>query len=175
MTEKRHDYWASSAAVRAQDTGPEFFEIVDEHPGSDYAGFHRGFTTSYRLRAGRGTWFHFPLPTPALIASAPTALRRITLLWDADEHARITWVTVHIGGATRVELSPRATEVHGNVDSESETPHGLKIRTLRTEFELEPAVPITMGVQVCIYAEAADQAGVIRYYGAGATFIETAR
>jgi len=174
VSERRHQFWAASGAVRSQDTGPEFFDIVDDHPGSDVAGFYRGFTTSYRLRAGRGTWFHIPLPTPAMIADAPTLLTGVTLLWDVDDHARITWVTVHIGGATRIELTSRAQTVQGVVETEFETPHGLRIRTLRTDFELEQPVPVTMGVQLCVQAEAGESAGVVRFYGAGASFIESA-
>ena len=175
MTERRHQYWAASAAVRAQDTGPEFFDVVDDHPGSDFAGFYRGFSTSYRLRAGRGTWFHIPLPTPTMIADRATALTGVTLLWDVDDHARIAWVTLHIGGATRIELSPRATSIRGSVETEFDTSHGLKIRMLRTEFGLERPVPVTMSVQLCVQAEAGEAPGVIRFYGAGAAFVESAQ
>lgn len=175
MTDPRHQFWAASSAVRAQDTGPEYFDIVDEHPGSDVMGFYRGFSTSYRLRAGRGTWFHIPLPTPAMIAGEPVKLSGVTLLWDVEDHARITWVTLHIGAATRIELSPHLNTVNGSVEMEFETPHGLKLRTLRTEFELDQPVPVTMGVQLCVQAEAGEASGVLRFYGAGAAFVESER
>lgn len=172
MSNKLWELWAASAAVRVQDMGPDFFETVDDHPGSDVAGFYRGFSTSFRLKPGKGTWFHFPLPTPSLIAGLPMALRRVSLLWEAVDAAVLTWATIHVGGVKRIELSPRASVIEGSPDAAFETPHGLKVAAIRTVFDLTEPVAASMGVQLCVFGEAREGAGTLRFYGAGAAFEE---
>ena len=41
------EIWIPSAAVRSQHTGSTVFDVVDDHPGSEFSGFYRGFTTSF--------------------------------------------------------------------------------------------------------------------------------
>lgn len=166
------EFWAASAAIRAQDTGSEFFDIVDGQAGSDISGFYRGFTTSFRLKTGRSTWFHVPLPTPSMLGGKQLALTKVSLLWDFEDGACFTWVTIHLGGATRIELTPRATKISGNIDTKLEYPNGMKVTMRRTEFPLAEPLPVTMGVQLCLNGEAPECAGTLRFYGAGAAFVE---
>jgi hypothetical protein len=74
------EIWVPSAAVRSQHTGGTVFDLVDDHPGSEFAGFYRGFTTSFKLRAGKDSWFHFPITTPSMIAGVRLAIERLSLL-----------------------------------------------------------------------------------------------
>lgn len=164
------EFWAASAAIRAQDIGPDFFAPIDDHPGSEISGFYRGFTTSFRLKAGRNTWFHCPLPTPTLLNDTEISLSRVSLLWDQEDGAQLSWITLHHGGANRIELTERAKAVTGEVHTEFTTPHGLKIRTLRADFPIASPLRTGMGLQLCIHGEALDTAGTLRFFGAGALF-----
>ena len=172
MTQQDYEFWAASAAVRAQDTHAGIFDVVDDHAGSQEAGFNRGFSTSFRLKPGTSTWFHVPIPTPALIAGQKLVLTRLSLLWFTEDDLQLSWATAHIGGARRMELSTRATPIEGVVDTDLEMPHGLKVTTLRKDFPLDQPVPVDMGVQLCLHAEASPDGngGTFRFYGAGASF-----
>ena len=46
--------WVPGAAVRAQERGPDYLAPVDDADWSDGNGFHRGFFSNFRLRAGQG-------------------------------------------------------------------------------------------------------------------------
>ena len=52
-------YWVPGSAVRNQESGPDYLDIVDDRPGSDQHGFHRGFASSFRIRPDKEVWFHF--------------------------------------------------------------------------------------------------------------------
>ena len=165
-------FWVSGAAVRSQQSGPDFFDVVDDQPWSDREGFHRGFASSFRLRADREAWFHIPLPTPSLLPDA-AALHadNIALLWETEGAARITWVTMHHGGVERVELSARLAEIDGVLQPAPETERGPKCAMLRSDFPVRPRLPITFGLQLSVMVRTPAEAdGVIRFYGAGASF-----
>jgi hypothetical protein len=165
------EIWVPSAAVRSQHRGPHCFEVVDEHPGSEHEGFYRGFSTSFRLRAGADGWFHFPFATPSLIAGAEQALYRLSLLWETDGTARIAWVTMHHGGQTRIELSPRDAAIQGELRAVPGDPRWPAMAMRRSDWPVEPALPVSMGVQLCVWVRTDAQApGSVRFYGAGASF-----
>ena len=168
----RHEFWVASAAIRAQDAGPNTFEEVDGHAGSQIAGFYRGFSTSFRLKPEKNTWFHIPLPTPSLIGGGNLKLVTVSLLWDAEDDAYFDWATIHHGGATRIELTPRAEEIKGEIETEKEYPHGLKVVMRRSDFDLADPLPISMGLQLCLSGQSGGYAGTLRFYGAGAFFQE---
>jgi hypothetical protein len=164
------EIWVPSAAVRGQHQGSEIFDVVDEHPGSELTGFYRGFSASFRLRAGKDSWFHFPIATPAMIAGAPLALERLSLLWETDEAASIGWVTMHHGGQTRIELSPRNRPIEGELHSVQQDPRWPRMAMRRTDWSIDPPLPVAMGIQLCVWVSAGDAAGIVRFYGAGASF-----
>jgi hypothetical protein len=169
-TSRSTEIWIPSAAVRSQHIGDTVFDVVDDHPGSDFAGFYRGFTTSFKLRAGRDSWFHFPITTPSMIAGTPFALERLSLLWETDGAASIAWVTMHHGGRTRVELSPRNTPIEGELEAFQQDPRWPPMAMRRSDWRIDPVLPVAMGIQLCIFASAANAPGVVRFYGAGASF-----
>ena len=164
------EIWMPSAAVRSQHWGSEFFDVVDDHPASELGGFYRGFTTSFKLRAGRDSWFHFPITTPSLIAGQPLALERLSLLWETDGTATIAWVTMHHGGQTRIELSPRNRPIDGELQSGEQDPRWPPMAMRRTDWPIDPVLPVAMGIQLCIFVSAGDAPGIVRFYGAGASF-----
>ena len=164
------EIWIPSAAVRSQHIGDTVFDVVDDHPGSDFAGFYRGFTTSFKLRAGKDSWFHFPITTPSIIAGTPLALERLSLLWETQGAASITWITMHHGGRTRVELSPRNTPVEGELEEFQQDPRWPAMAMRRSDWRIDPVLPVAMGIQLCIFVSAADAPGIVRFYGAGASF-----
>ena len=164
------EIWVPSAAVRSQYTGSMVFDVVDEHPGSEVAGFYRGFTTSFKLCAGKDSWFHFPITTPSMIAGAPLAIERLSLLWETEDAASIAWVTMHHGGQTRLELSPRDTRIQGELQAIQQDLRWPRMAMRRTDWRIDPILPVTMGVQLCIFVAATDAPGIVRFYGAGASF-----
>jgi hypothetical protein len=159
-----------SAAVRSQHTGGVVFDVVDDHPGSEHTGFYRGFTTSFQLRAGKDSWFHFPITTPSMIAGTPLAIERLSLLWETEGAASIAWVTMHHGGQTRVELSPRNTPIQGELQAIQQDPRWPAMAMRRTDWRVDPVLPVAMGIQLCIFVATADAPGIVRFYGAGASF-----
>jgi hypothetical protein len=164
------EIWMPSAAVRSQHTGDTVFDLVDDHPGSEFGGFYRGFTTSFKLRAGKDCWFHFPITTPSMIAGVPLALARLSLLWETQDAAVIEWVTMHHGGQTRLELSPRQTPIQGELQASRQDPRWPAMAMRRTDWRIDPVLPVAMGIQLCIFVRAADAPGIVRFYGAGASF-----
>jgi hypothetical protein len=168
----RAQFWLSGAVVRNQQSGPEYFDVVDDQPWSDRDGFHRGFASSFRLRPGREAWFHIPLPTPSILPEASALeVDGITLLWETEGAARIGWVTLHHGGVHRFELSPRLGEVTGTLQPAPETERGPKCAMLRSDFPVEPRLPIVFGLQISVMVlTPGDSDGTIRFYGAGASY-----
>lgn len=164
------EIWIPSAAVRSQHTGDTVFDVVDDHPGSEFAGFYRGFTTSFKLRAGKDSWFHFPVTTPSMIGGTALALERLSLLWETEGGASIGWVTMHHGGQTRIELSPRHTPIQGELQPARQDLHWPAMAMRRTDWRIDPVLPVAMGIQLCIFVSAADAPGIVRFYGAGASF-----
>lgn len=167
---KSTEIWVPSAAVRGQHWGTGIFDVVDDHPASELTGFYRGFTTSFKLRAGKDSWFHFPITTPSMIAGTPLALERMSLLWETEDAASIAWVTLHHGGQTRIELSPRATPIEGELKTVQQDPRWPRMAMRRTDWFIEPVLPVAMGIQLCIWVRTGDAPGIVRFYGAGASF-----
>ncbi|MCW1402630.1 hypothetical protein OKA06_09910 [Novosphingobium sp. MW5] len=99
-------HWVPSAAVVPQERGPEFLAVVDGADWSEGVGFHRGFFSTFRVRAGKAVWFHFPLPTPVEIGGQPVSLAEVSLLWECLEGAKIGWMCLQHGGMDRIELTP---------------------------------------------------------------------
>lgn len=161
------EFWTASAAIRAQEVGARVFDLVDSHPGSDLAGFYRGFTTSFRLKPGVSSWFHVPLNAASLIADRQQSARKITLLWDAEDDLKLSWATVHQGGADRIELTAMNSDITGEVVSRIEMPHGLSITMRQTEFHLPQPLKVRFGLQLCLLAESGERGATFRFYGAG--------
>jgi hypothetical protein len=168
-TSRSTEIWMPSAAVRSQHTGSTIFDVVDDHPGSEVGGYYRGFTTSFSLRAGKDSWFHFPITTPSIVAGAPLALERVSLLWETEGAASITWVTMHHGGQTRIELSPRNSPIEGELQAIQQDPRWPRMAMKRTDWRIDP-LPVVMGIQLCIFVNAPAAQGIVRFYGAGASF-----
>jgi hypothetical protein len=167
-------HWVPSAAVVAQERGPEFLGPVDGADWSAGAGFHRGFFSAFRIKAGKDVWFHFPLPTPVELDGRGLFLASVSLLWECLEGARIGWIVAQHGGMERLPL----TERMGEVPSEElpfEPPelwreyYPASARRL-TELALTPRLPLRFGVQLCAMVTAPEAEGTVRFYGAGAAF-----
>lgn len=102
-------HWVPAASVVPQERGPEFLGPVDGADWSDGTGFYRGFFTSFRVRAGKAVWFHWPLPTPVELGDHRVALHSLSLLWETGDGALLNWATMQHGGMDRIELIPRLT------------------------------------------------------------------
>lgn len=167
-------HWVPSAAVVPQERGPEYLGPVDDAAWSDGIGFHRGFFSAFRIRAGKHVWFHFPLPTPVEQDGKPLWLDSLSLLWEVDQHARIGWLVAQHGGMERLPLTERQIEPPSE-PAPFDPPelwrayYPASARRL-TELPLRPRVQLRFGVQLCIMVSAPESDGLVRFYGAGAAF-----
>lgn len=166
--------WIPSAAVVPQERGPEFLAAVDGADWSEGVGFHRGFFSTFRVRAGKAVWFHFPLPTPVEIGGQPVFLSEVSLLWECLDGAKIGWMCLQHGGMDRIELTPRLVQpdsvpVPHEVPEEWRAYHPVSERRL-TELALPQPLPLRFGVQLCVMVTADEADATVRFFGAGAAF-----
>ena len=167
-------HWVPSAAAVPQERGPQFLGAVDGADWSEGAGFHRGFFSSFRIKAGKDVWFHFPLPTPVELGGTPLFLSDVSLLWECLDGARIGWMTLQHGGMERIELTERLVQpawvpVPHDVPEEWRAYHPVAERRL-TELALDLPLPLRFGVQLCVMVSAAETDATVRFFGAGASF-----
>lgn len=171
-------HWLPSAAVVAQERGPEFLGPVDGAEWTDGIGFYRGFFTSFRIRAGKTVWFHWPLPTPVEHDGRPLLLDSVSLLWETGEGARIGWIVAQHGGMERLPLTERLAEPPSvavpHEVAEADRPYHPQGERRLTELTLSPRLPLRFGVQLCVMVSAEPGCdGMIRFYGAGAAFADS--
>ena len=168
--------WLPSAAVVPQERGTDYFAPVDGADWSDGFGWHRGFFSSFRLRAGRDAWFHFPLSTPVLRNGRQQALAEVSLMWEVTDGARIHWLVLQHGGMDRIPLTERETEpdsqaVPFDPPEQWRQFYPASARRLTT-IAFDPVLPLRFGVQLCVGVTAPERDGTIRFYGAGAGFTD---
>lgn len=168
--------WLPSAAVVPQERGTDYFAPVDGADWSDGFGWHRGFFSSFRLRAGRDAWFHFPLPTPVLRDGRPQALAELSLMWEVTDGARIHWLVLQHGGMERIPLTERESEpaseaVPFDPPEQWRQYYPSSARRLTT-IVFDPLLPLRFGVQLCVGVTAPETDGTIRFSGAGAGFAD---
>lgn len=169
--------WVPSAAIQAQECGPEFLGVVDDAEWSNGRGFYRGYFSAFRIKAGKSVWFHFPLPTPVELSGKPLWLATVSLLWETLEGARIEWLTAQHGGMDRVQLVHRDETLPARLqpfdmpaDAVGRIPETSR---QLTEIRLEEPLSLRFGVQLCIMVTADEEDGVARFYGAGAGFADS--
>jgi hypothetical protein len=166
--------WVPSGVVVPQERGPEFLGPVDGADWSEGQGFHRGFFSAFRIRAGRDVWFHFPLPTEVERDGRPLWLDSVSLLWEVGDGARIGWIVAQHGGMERLPLTERLAEPPSE-PATFDPPELWKAyypanaRRL-TEIALRPRLALRFGVQLCVMVSAPERDGLVRFYGAGAAF-----
>lgn len=166
--------WLPSAAVVPQERGPDYLAAVDGAEWSEGLGFHRGFFSTFRIRAGRDVWFHFPFPTPVEEDGEDRSLTAISLLWETLDDARIGWIVVQHGGMERLPLTERLAAVSSEPvpfdPPEQWRAYVPQSARRLTELPLQSALPLRFGVQLCVMVSAPERDGTVRFYGAGATF-----
>lgn len=171
-------HWVPSAAVVPQERGPEFLAAVDGADWSEGVGFHRGFFSTFRLRAGKDVWFHFPLPTLVEQGGKPLFLDTISLLWETLDGAWLSWLILQHGGMERLPLTERMTVPPARPEPfdppELWRQYYPAADRQLTEIALTPRVPLRFGVQLCVLVSAPEQDGTVRFYGAGAAFSDEA-
>ena len=166
--------WLPSAAVVPQERGSEYLGAVDGAEWSQGVGFHRGFFSAFRIRAGRDVWFHFPFPTPVERAGRPLSLHAVSLLWETLDGAKLSWLIVQHGGMERLPLSERLVEPSA-VAVPLEPPeqwreyYPASARRL-IEVVLPTPLRLRFGVQLCVMVSAPEGDATVRFYGAGAAF-----
>lgn len=168
--------WLPSAAVVPQERGKEFLGAIDGADWSAGVGFHRGFFSSFRILAGKDVWFHFPFQTPTIRNGMPLALASISLMWEALDDARITWMVLQHGGMERLPLTerlsvPPSEAVPFDPPSLWRKFYPESDRRL-SEIALAEPLKLRFGVQLCVGVSAPERDGTIRFYGAGADFCE---
>lgn len=160
------ELWLAPAAVQLQESGADWLDIVDDQPWSQGGGFHRGFSSSFRVRPNRKVWFHFPFQLPA-----GGIVDQVSLLWETQDGACISWVCVHHGGMDRQHLCEPNIALTG-VPEPFDPPEMWRqyyppSHRLRTDLPVDPVIETRFGVQLCVQV---DGPGVVRFYGAGLRF-----
>jgi hypothetical protein len=166
--------WVPSAAVVPQERGRDYLGVVDGADWSEGLGFHRGFFSSFRIKASKDVWFHFPIPTPVEADGKHCFLAGVSLLWEVLEGARIGWIVAQHGGMERLPLTERLAEpaferVPFDLPELWRDYYPASDRKL-TELALTPPLPLRFGVQLCVMVTAPEEDGTVRFYGAGANF-----
>ncbi|HUD91697.1 hypothetical protein [Sphingobium sp.] len=163
------EIWLAPAAVQLQEHGPEWLDIVDDKEWSKGSGFHRGFCSSFRIHPDRKVWFHFPFQLPA-----GGIVDQVSLLWETEDGASVSWVCVHHGGMHRQHLCEPNVPLTGS--PEPFDPPALwrqyypSSNRVRTDLAVKPAVEMRFGFQLCVQV---DGPGVVRFYGAGLRYNES--
>jgi len=152
---------------------------VDGAEWSEGEGFHRGFFSSFRIRAGKAVWFHVPFPTPTELQGSATYLDAVSLLFETLDGAQINWMVLQHGGMERLPLTERLREPPA-VDVPFDPPelwreyYPASSRRLSV-LPIRPRLPMQFGVQLCVMVTAPDAVdGLVRFYGAGVDFADKA-
>ena len=166
--------WIPSCAVVPQERGAEFIGVIDDADWSLGQGFHRGFCSSFHIRAGKAVWFHFPITTPAVVNGAPMALHELMLLWQVTDGAQLYWVTAQHGGMERMELTEAGAPIATRPEP-FDVPEEMRERMAAFErrssvFAFPEPLKLRFGVQLCVLIRCERAAGNVRFYGAGARF-----
>ncbi|WP_334185834.1 hypothetical protein [Novosphingobium sp.] len=162
------DIWLAPAAVQVQETGPEWLDVVDDKDWSVAGGFHRGFSSSFRVRPDRKVWFHFPFQLPA-----GGLVDQVSLLWETSEGAAISWVCVHHGGMHRQHVCEPNVALDGTPVPFSPPEQWREFYPAcdrrRTDLSVVPAIETSAGFQLCVQV---DGPGIVRFYGAGLRYTQ---
>lgn len=171
-------HWLPSAAVVPQERGPDYLAAVDGANWSEGIGFHRGFFSAFRIRAGKDVWFHFPFQTPAELSGKPLFLDSVSLLWETLGGASIGWIAIQHGGMERLQLTerlePPAYERVPFEPPEKWREYSPASDRKLSELSVRPRLPLRFGVQLCVMITAPHEDGTVRFYGAGASFSDAA-
>lgn len=73
---------------------PSELEQVEGIAWTDIVGLRRGWGTTYRGKPGRFLWFHFAMPTMALVRDVPSGLARLRVFFDVAGAAKLE--SVHL-------------------------------------------------------------------------------
>ena len=162
--------WVPAASVVPQERGPDFLGPIDGAEWSEGRGYHRGFYSAFKVRAGKEVWFHFPMPT-VVEQGQPLHLHSVSLLWEVADGATIGWVVVQHGGMERVPISercqePPSTQANFNPPELWRERYPTSARRLSV-LPLRPPLKLEFGVQICVLVAAGEIDGVVRFYGAG--------
>ena len=68
-------------------------------------GYHFGWGAEVTIRSGEGSWFHVPLPVPAIIDGYPVYLHRAFLLFKTEANATLRAVHIYDGPRTVQEFN----------------------------------------------------------------------
>ena len=78
--------WVHGNALTVE--SPENLESAEQH---------FGWGTDVVIRSGEGSWFHVPLPVPAIIDEYPAYLKQVFLLFKTDANAFLQQVHIYDG------------------------------------------------------------------------------
>ena len=107
--------------------------LTVESPGNLEPGDqHFGWGTDVNIRSGQGSWFHIPLPVPAVVDEYPVYLKQAFLLFKTEANAFLQHVHIY-DGARQVQAF---NELHWDGDFTTlivpantfvlSTPHAVK-------------------------------------------------
>ncbi|HSQ85138.1 MAG TPA: DUF6623 family protein [Desulfobacterales bacterium] len=147
----RYEFWIHGVNVQI-----EYPDNIVGITGDERAEPRRsGWGTLVHQKENTANWFHFAIPTPALINNQETTLRFIRLRAEINETARID--TIHFRHDNRVIFTKEVNITNCSVDE---------------TFQSSGAI-IRRGLALCVHISflPGDTRGMVIFKGAGACFI----
>ncbi|MFC3443088.1 hypothetical protein ACFOKF_18110 [Sphingobium rhizovicinum] len=110
----------------------------------------------------------FPLSDPGR-----GIIDQVSLLWETEGAAKVSWACVHHGGMERQHLYEPNVPLNG-VPEPFDPPEMWRkfyptANRMRADMAVKPAILTRFGFQLCILA---DGPGVVRFYGAGLRYAD---
>ena len=147
----RYEFWTHGVNVQI-----EYPDSIVGITGDERAEPRRsGWGTLVYQKENTANWFHFAIPTPALINNQEVTLRFIRLRAEINETARID--TIHFRHDNRVIFTKEVNITNCSVDE---------------TFQSSGAI-IRRGLALCVHISflPGDTRGMVIFKGAGASFV----
>jgi Family of unknown function (DUF6623) len=147
----RYEFWTHGVNVQI-----EYPDNIVGITGDECAEPRRsGWGTLVHQKENTANWFHFAIPTPALISNQEVTLRSIRLRAEINETARID--TIHFRHDNRVIFTKEVNITNCSVDE---------------TFQSSGAI-IRRGLALCVHISflPGDTRGMVIFKGAGASFV----
>ncbi len=162
------EHWLAPAAVVPQQAGSDWIGVTDGEPWTEGRGYHRGFSSSFAVPAGKEVWFHWPFQL-----AAGTRVTGFRLLWETFDDARLAWTVAHHGGSERLPLTERLAEPAGEAvpfdPPELWRDRYPPMQRILSDLPLTGGLTTRFGMQLCIMVVGGSGGGTVRFYGAAVT------
>lgn len=121
-----------------------------EDPNRIISILRQGFGTTIRVRTGGDSWFHFTIPTPAIVSDRRLRIARVLLEFAATASHAVDEVHVHDGN-TPID-NYQGLNLHGQIYREYQVRNAPEVqRGLSIKVSRGPGEPAPQGEQHWIF------------------------